>query len=249
MRTRRGCGGRGYTTRVTGASSRECPKCGMGVESGAQDCPRCGIVFTKYYARTDRGTAPTNALRPLAPVRGVDWWLHVALLVALAGWTASFATTPLSPALMDTVWHLPDLVFHEAGHVLFMPFGQFMMALGGSLFQCALPLALAGAFVRQGHHFGAVVCVWWAGQNLVDVAPYIADARTLQLVLIGGRTGGEVEGHDWEYILTQLQWLHLDRTIGIWAYRAGLLTMTAALAGGVLVALKHSRHEEATERF
>jgi hypothetical protein len=176
-------------------------------------------------------------------------WGHVALLVALSWWTLSFAAAPLGPELMDTVWHLPDLVFHEAGHVLFMPFGQLLTALGGSLFQCALPLALAGVFLRQGNQFGAVVCVWWAGQNLVDVAPYIADARALQLVLIGGRTGGEVEGHDWEYILTQLGWLHLDRTLGTWAYRAGLLTMTAALAAGVLVVLKHSRNEEETERF
>jgi len=175
----------------------------------------------------------------------VVWWLQIALLVALAGWTVSFATTPLGPALMDTVWHLPDLVFHEAGHVLFMPFGQLMTALGGSLFQCALPLAVAGAFLRQGNHFGAVVSVWWAGQNLVDVAPYIADARALQLVLLGGRTGGEVEGHDWEYILTHLGWLHLDRTIGIWAYRAGVLTMMTSLAAGLLLALKRSRREEA----
>jgi hypothetical protein len=41
----------------------------------------------------------------------------------------------------------------------------------------------------------------------------------------------------------------LDRTLGTWVYRAGLLTMTAALAAGVLVVLKHSRNEEATERF
>ncbi len=28
-----------------------------------------------------------------------------------------------------------------------------------------------------------------AGQNLIDLAPYINDARNLQLVLLGGRTG------------------------------------------------------------
>jgi hypothetical protein len=176
-------------------------------------------------------------------------WGHVGLLIALSWWTLSFATTPLGPTLMDTVWHLPDLVFHEAGHVLFMPFGPFMTALGGSLFQCALPLALAAAFVRQGNQFGAVVCVWWAGQNLVDVAPYIADARTLQLVLIGSRTGGEVEGHDWEYILTQLGWLHLDRTLGLWVYRAGLVTMMASLAIGLMVILKQPRREEPPPGF
>jgi hypothetical protein len=220
----------------------------MRAESAAQECPGCGIVFTKYLARTGTATAPTStpvgAPRQPAAARGEDWWLPLALLVALAGWTVSYATTPLGPALLDTVWHLPDLVFHEAGHVLFMPFGQFMTALGGSLFQCALPLALAGVFLRQGNHFGAIVCGWWAGQNLVDVAPYIADARSLQLVLIGGRTGGEVEGHDWESILTQLGWLHLDRTLGLWVYRAGMVTMMASLATGLLMMLNQPRREQ-----
>ena len=31
--------------------------------------------------------------------------------------------------------HLINLVFHEAGHILFAPFGSFMMSLGGSLLQ------------------------------------------------------------------------------------------------------------------
>ena len=225
--------------------SLECPKCGIRVESGAQECSGCGVVFEKYRARANRVATPQSAPRAPGRLRGVDWWLRIALLIALAGWTASFASTPLGPALIDTVWHFPDLVFHEAGHVLFMPFGQFMTVFGGTLFQCVVPLALAGGFARQRNHFGAVVCVWWAGQNLIDVAPYIADARMLQLVLIGGRTGGEVEGHDWEYILTQLGWLHLDRTIGLWTYRAGLLTMTAALAAGVLLASKQTPGEEA----
>jgi hypothetical protein len=217
----------------------------MRVEFGAQDCRGCGVVFTKYRARTERAPAristPVSTPWQPAAARGVDWWLQLALLIALAGWTVTFATTSLSPALMDTLWHLPDLVFHEAGHVLFLPFGQLMTALGGSLLQCGLPLGLAGAFLRQGNHFGAVVCVWWAGQNLVDVAPYIADARTLQLTLIGGRTGGEVEGHDWEYILTQLGWLHLDQTLGRWVYRAGLVAMMAALATGLLMMLEQPR--------
>ena len=42
---------------------------------------------------------------------------------------------------------------------------------------------------------------WWAGENMMDVAIYINDARALQLTLIGGQTGAEVEGHDWEHIL------------------------------------------------
>ena len=83
------------------------------------------------------------------------------------------------------------------------------------------------------------MCTWWAGQNLLDLAPYIADARALQLVLLGGRTGAEVEGHDWEYLLGQLGWLRFDRTIGLGAHRLGLMIMTAALIWGAIYLAKH----------
>ena len=43
------------------------------------------------------------------------------------------------------------------------------------------------------------------------------------LVLLGGRTGAEVEGHDWEFILTQLGVTHLDRQIGYTAYAIGIV--------------------------
>ena len=32
---------------------------------------------------------------------------------------------------------------------------------------------------------------------LVDLAPYVADTHALQLVLLRGHTGAEVEGRDW----------------------------------------------------
>jgi hypothetical protein len=161
---------------------------------------------------------------------GVTWWASVAMLVALSAWTWRFARSPLGPGVMESFLHLPDLVFHEAGHVLFLPFGRFMTVLGGSLMQFLVPVIFAGAFIRQHQPFSACVCAWWAGQNLVDLSPYIADARALQLVLLGGRTGAEVEGHDWEYILTALGVTHLDRTIGLSAHYAGVLIMVASIA-------------------
>ena len=121
------------------------------------------------------------------------------------------ARTPLSADAMDSFLHLPNLVFHEAGHLLFAMFGQFMSVLGGSLTQVLIPVIAMIAFIRQEQPFGAAVCGWWAGQNLVDLAPYIADARALQLVLLGGRTGAEVEGHDWEYLLTTIGVVHRDQ--------------------------------------
>jgi hypothetical protein len=159
---------------------------------------------------------------------------RAAGLVILFVWTLQFARLGVSEAAQASVLHLPDLVFHEAGHIVFGLFGRFMTVLGGSLFQFLVPVILAVAFLRQRNPYGAVVCAWWAGQNLVDVAPYIADARALQLVLLGGHTGAEVEGHDWEFILTQLGWLHLDRTLGVAAFRIGIGLMLGAILWGAV---------------
>jgi hypothetical protein len=60
----------------------------------------------------------------------------------------------------------------------------------------------------------------------------------LRLTLIGGRTGAEVEGHDWEYLLTSLGWLHLDVTLGRAAQATGTLVMVAALAWAVVITLQ-----------
>ena len=143
-------------------------------------------------------------------------WVKFALVAGLAIWTIQFARTPLSDDAMDSFLHLPDLVFHEAGHIIFSPFGRFITVLGGSLMQVLVP---------------------------VDLAPYIADARALQLILLGGHTGAEVEGHDWEYILTQLRVTHLDHQIGMTAYAIGLLIMIGSLALAVRFAPREAESE------
>jgi hypothetical protein len=149
------------------------------------------------------------------------------------------ARLPIGAAIADSFLYLVNLPFHEAGHLIFVPFGRFMFVVGGSLMQMLIPAVCAGTLLLQTRDpFGAACCLWWFGENLLDLAPYIADARSLHLVLLGGRTGAEVEGHDWEYILQSLGWLHLDRALGLAAHRLGVLVMIAGLvwAGVVLVA-------------
>ena len=235
----------------TEAVASECPKCAAAVAHGALECPRCGIVFARFARRAalpaDSGAdSPARALRTAVdPVAGPVWFAKAIMLAALVIWTWQFATAPVGAVASSSMLHLPNLVFHEAGHVLFGFFGQFLAVLGGSLMQFVLPLVLAGAFVRQRDPFGAAVCTWWAGENLLDLAPYIADARALQLVLLGGKTGAEVEGHDWEYLLAQLGWLRFDRTLGLWAHRCGLLMMAGALIWGAI----HLARNRKSHRF
>jgi len=210
----------------------------MPCPDAAVECPRCGIVFAKFMERpADPVVLPIAETPPQVasdPLQGLTRLARAAVLAGLIVWTWQFARAPMGVAVADSVLHWPNLVFHEAGHVLLGFFGRFVSVLGGSLFQFALPLALAGVFLKQHNPFGAVVCTWWAGQNLLDLAPYIADARALQLVLLGGKTGAEVEGHDWEYLLTELGWLRFDRTLGALAHRLGLMMMAGALIWGAV---------------
>ena len=164
------------------------------------------------------------------------------LWFGLAIWTWTFVTRPMGTAVLDSFLHLVNLVFHEAGHIFFMPLGPFMMSLGGSLLQLLVPAVCAAAFWWQNHDpFGAAIAVWWLGQNLLDLAPYIADARALQLTLLGGYTGREVEGHDWEAILMTLGWLDYDRTLALWTHGLGVVLMIGALGGGLASVVAQAR--------
>jgi len=158
------------------------------------------------------------------------------LLALLGWWTVGFVSHPLNgPYVSGSFLHSINLPFHEAGHILFSPFGRFMTILGGSLMQVLIPLVCAVSFGRRRDWFAMLACSWWAGQNLIDLAPYIADARALQLVLLGGFTGAEVEGHDWEAILQTLGWLHLDRSLGRAAHVLGSITMIGSMAAAAWI--------------
>ena len=163
-------------------------------------------------------------------------WGRAILLLLLAVWSWPFITSPISANYPGSSFlHLVSLPFHEAGHILFSPFGAFMMSLGGSLTQVLVPLVCLIAFLKQDNRFAAAVTLWWAGENLIDLAPYIDDARSLQLVLLGGRTGMEVEGHDWEAILQTLGWLRFDHAIARTAHVLGAVLMIGALVWGMAV--------------
>jgi hypothetical protein len=138
--------------------------------------------------------------------------------------------------------HSVHLVFHEAGHVLFSWCGEFMTVLGGSLLQVLMPFIWFLAARFKGHDaFAGALCLWLMGHSLVDVSPYINDARSLQMVLIGGVTGREVEGHDWEWILTRLDLLHRDVFISRRVLSAGRWIMALSLGWAAVVLIADFR--------
>ena len=162
---------------------------------------------------------------------------RILLFVVLVLWGLKFITTPLETNYTgESVLHLINLAFHEAGHLLFMPFGRFMTILGGSLGQILMPLICLGTFVlKTRDSFGGSVALWWTAENFMDVAPYINDARAMDLMLLGGFTGKEVDAHDWNNLLGLLGWLQHDHALAQLSYGLGITLMLLALGWGALV--------------
>lgn len=50
-------------------------------------------------------------------------------LLALFIYSLQFFTLDVNQQVMNSFMHGPNLIFHEAGHVIFMPFGEFMTIL------------------------------------------------------------------------------------------------------------------------
>jgi hypothetical protein len=103
-------------------------------------------------------------------------------------------------------WHLIDgvnLVIHEAGHLVFRPFGEFMMIAGGSLFQVLMPALFVGYFLYSTKFYSAALVLFWVGENILNVSVYAGDSLALQLPLLGG----EDTIHDWNYLLSALNLL------------------------------------------
>jgi hypothetical protein len=156
---------------------------------------------------------PTAATSNTAPLAGR------ALVAALTLYGIVCLRDPATFRIPDAL----NLAVHETGHLVFLPFGEFMHFLGGTLFQLTFPLLFVVHFARRGDRFAACLVCWWVAQSFWNVSVYVADARAQLLPLVGG---GE---HDWEYILGTLGLLEYDQRIARTFHVAGVLIFVWAM--------------------
>lgn len=131
-----------------------------------------------------------------------------------------------------------DLAIHETGHVVFAPFGEFIGFAGGTLFQLIMPTTFVVYFARRDDGHAASVGLWWVGQNCGHIAYYVADARAMELPLVGG---GE---HDWNYLLGELGWLPRDQAISHAIVVTGVLLVLGSAAWGWMSAERIGREDD-----
>jgi hypothetical protein len=158
-------------------------------------------------------------------------YARAALLAVIAAYGIHLATLDVPTGeIYASLMHYPIVPIHEFGHLVFMPFGEFMHNLGGALFQVLLPLIFGGILiVKNRDPFAASVTLWWAAVAVMDVAPYVYDAYQPQFILLTGRTGDE-GAHDFVDVLGDLGLLKKAQPIayGVRAFGAGVMALALA---------------------
>ncbi len=159
------------------------------------------------------------------------------------GFAAVAAAYFLWAAAHPDSWRLIDgvnLVIHEAGHLVFRPFGEFIAIAGGSLFQVIVPTVFAGYFYFNHKPYSCALVLFWAGESLLNVSVYAADSVAMQLPLLGG----DNSIHDWNYMLDHLGLLRQTAGIAFFIRALGTLTIIFAAAWAIYSALRPAKAED-----
>jgi hypothetical protein len=165
-------------------------------------------------------------------------YLKVGFTVLLAVYGIVLAKDVTVHRFLDRV----DLVSHEAGHMLFSWFGEFLMVSGGTLGQLLVPAGIMVYFYLRRELYSSSVMLFLIGQNLFNVSVYVKDAQTMALPLVS-IGGGEDTIHDWNYLLSKLGLLKWDQIIGNIVYGMGLLMITASVVLGFYLSMDREETE------
>lgn len=177
-----------------------------------------------------------------APVLGRG--IGLAILLFLSWQVLVRGTTISTPGIVLGILDGANLIFHEAGHILFLLFGEFLQALGGSLTQVAIPALCTAYFLLHHQPAAAAATLFWTGESITHVAVYVADARLMRLPLLGG----DEAIHDWNYLLGRLNLVNHSEILGRLAFGVGLMIILAALgllAAGFVRSWTHASRQDA----
>ena len=155
--------------------------------------------------------------------QGKMWIPRAVLLLYLVYADFRFLRDPMSSTMFSGI----TLAFHEMGHLLFAFAGHFICSLMGSGMQVLVPIIVIILFLRQPDYFGVAVGGFWLSFSLFELANYVADARAMDLPLVGFTDDPE---HDWHYLLSTTHLLQLDTTFGFLIRVAATLSGVASLA-------------------
>lgn len=180
-----------------------------------QGCENGGLIFAKYERRQKRLEEERLDLD-----EGERESRLAELREAMAqppGYLHSFTLPSAALWAVFVIWGFGYLVqdIHSLGH--------------GSHFMHAVNLP----FHEAGHLIFGIF-----GENFLDIAPYMADARDGVLPLLGGNYGKSSPYglHDWEFILGETGLLEYDTVLAAVTLNLGRgIMLLAVIWGGVLL--------------
>lgn len=213
-----------------------CPKCGLEQKAGTE-CIKCGIVFAKFDPRhcghafdtpVNSEEIHSEASEPAEPLDTAERWIYrtgkyvVISIMSLFFFYMVFKRS--SWCFLDYV----NLPFHEFGHLLFSPFGETVSFLGGTISQLMWPFILIVYFIIKKSNLSASFCLFWFGENFLNISKYIADASDMNLPLVGGGI------HDWNFLLSRWHMLEYDHVIACIVFILGVIIMTGSMVWAFL---------------
>lgn len=233
-----------------------CPKCGHAPlpedQSLPAACPACGIILAKFASMPVH--AATRDVDPDEEVAArpslASWLFHVPTDVSKANFYARCVLLVAAALYTIKIFRGTDIFYgdlapsflyyvltpwHEAGHVFFRLFGEFMTYAGGTILQHGFPILLGGLLLIRGRNpFGAALCLWILGYSVMYTAWYMHDAGDPQGMMLSGKSSAEDDGHDFVNIFSMMGgwWLLNATKIGVVVWRIAQAIMLAGLAWG-----------------
>ncbi len=244
----------------------QCPKCGhinTLTSRGLHLCEECSFDLDMHRfnkkARENQQRAPkrdSRIQRFLGYITAANldeastmFYARIVVLAVMVVWGVHFIKMGYGvdyrgiAEVNNSFMHLINLPVHEAGHIIFQPFGRLIMFLGGSLMQLLLPLGIMFFFVfKSRDNFAGALGLWWVAQSLKDVVPYINDAGALKLMLLTGPASLVPHTHDWRQILMSTGLLKYDAAIAAGANFISGMLFFLSFIWGAAVLMNYYRH-------
>jgi hypothetical protein len=168
---------------------------------------------------------------------GKDWRWRAALL-ALLVWQA---VRPLRDIESFSIFKGITFGVHEFGHLFFSLLGNEWIAVaGGSGMQLIIPVAAMAVIGKTSKDwFGVTAGATWLGASLIDLAPYIADARAQDLDLLS--FSEDASGHDWHYLLARAGMLKQDLAVARFVNFIALLVILASVLASLYLFMRMAK--------